>query len=335
VHLLMDTDAPAPVICAWPGNRQWVYSITFDEALSDLHRFAIPILESYGVPGHVEVVVGQLGQVRNLGGSSFDGFQHMGAEELRDLVARGWGVGNHSWSHKAVNAETAAQELGRAKEVLSEACGQPVTVYCAPGSNANMNDGALDGCRRYGYLGAMGITDALNRPDDADLLWLNRTFLHHQGYGPFFSEFDPFRNVQHAQRDRGWIIDYLHCPLEQPVHPNKDCSQAQLRERIETIVTEGGDDVWLTPVEAPVEYRYVRRHTHIEPAGDGERGTYVVSAPGVPEQVRRRTVTLALPRDTRAAEVDGTRAQVYWKAGTALLDVNVSTNRRVRLFGAH
>src|SRR5438132_1415708 len=83
-------------------------------------------------------------------------------------------------------------------------------------------DEALEGCRRYGYLGAMSITDALNRPGDAastdapgqrdpgdpsspstqpdqrgpagpadqsDLLWLNRTFLHHQGYGPFFSQF--------------------------------------------------------------------------------------------------------------------------------------------------
>src|SRR5918912_1435960 len=107
------SEAAAPAVCAWPGDKRWVYSITFDEALSDLHRFAIPILQDYGVPGHVEVVVGQIGQVR--------------------------------------------------------------------------------------YLGAMSITDALNRPDvpaDADPLWLNRTFLHHQGYGPFFSEFDPFRNIQ-------------------------------------------------------------------------------------------------------------------------------------------
>ena len=80
-------------------------------------------------------------------------------------MARGWGVGNHSWSHKAVNAETAALELRQAREVLEAAIGRLVTVYCAPGSNVNMNDGALEGCRQHGYLGAMGITDALNRPD--------------------------------------------------------------------------------------------------------------------------------------------------------------------------
>lgn len=324
-------DDAAPTVCPWPGDRRWVYSITFDEALSDLHRFTVPILEEFGVPGHLEVMVGQMGEVRNLTGSSFHGFKHMGAEELRDMLARGWGVGNHSWSHQAVNAETADLELGRAKEVLEQAIGQPVTVYCAPGSNANMNEGAIAGCRRFGYLGAMGITDALNRPDDGDLLRLNRTFLHTQGYGPFFSEFDPFRNIQHAQRDRGWIIDYLHCPLEVAIHPNKDCSAAQLRERIETVVTEGGDDVWLATVEEPVDYRHTRRHVQLHPAGDGQAATYVIATPGLPTAVRRRTVTLALPAGTRAVAIDGRPAPLYRKVGKPLVDIDLSTERRLRL----
>lgn len=323
----MTTEQGTITICPWLGDKRWAYSITFDEALSDLHRFAVPILEAYGVPGHVEVVVGQLGQVRNVGTSSFNGMRHMGAEELRDLLARGWGVGNHSWSHSMVNAETADLELGRAKEALEEAIGQPVTLYAAPGNNANMNERALEACRRFGYLGAMSITDALNRPEDEDLLWLNRTFLHHQGYGPFFSEFDPFRNLQHARRDRGWIIDYLHCPLERPVHPNKDCSAAQLRARLET-VGEGGDDVWLATVEDPVDYRYTRRHARITAAADGG---YTISAPGLPAQVQRRLVTLALPRGTRAVEVDGRSQPLYRTLAQPRIDVDLSNSRELRL----
>jgi peptidoglycan/xylan/chitin deacetylase (PgdA/CDA1 family) len=317
-----------PTIAPWPGGRRWVYSITFDEALSDLHRFAIPILQSFGVPGHVEVVVGQLGQVRQVGTSSFNGFRHMDAAELRELVSWGWGVGNHSWSHGAVTAANVDLELGQAKEVLEQATGQPVTVYCAPGSNANMNPAALEGCRRFGYLGAMGITDALNRPDDPDLLWLNRTFLHHQGYGPFFSEFDPFRGVQHARREQGWIIDYLHCPLEEPVHPNKDCSAAQLRERIETVVIEGGDEVWLATVEGAMDYRYTRRHARITA---GEDGAFRVVAPDIPPGVRRRTITLALPRGAWGAVVDGEPAPVYWRHGQLYLDLDLASERQVRL----
>ena len=243
----------------------------------------------------------------------------MSGPEMRDMIARGWGVGNHSWSHFAVNAETADIELKKAKEVLSEAIGEPVTIYCSPGDNQNMNDGALAACKRLGYLGAMSITDALNRPDDKDLMWMNRTFLHEQGYGPFFSAFDPFRNIALAKRDQGWIIDYCHCPLEKAVHPNKDCSEAQLRERVETICGEGGRDVWLARVEDAVDYRYVRRHVKIEPAG---KDRYSLSAPGLPEEVRRRVVTFKLPTD--AVEIDGRRIA----ATNRLLNVEIGATAK-------
>jgi peptidoglycan/xylan/chitin deacetylase (PgdA/CDA1 family) len=319
---------PAPEVCPWPGDRAWVYSITFDEALADLHRFVVPILERHGVPGHVEVVVGQIGEVRHVGQSSYNGMRQMGREELRDLLARGWGVGNHSWSHGAVTAETADLEVGRAKAVLEETVGAPVTVYCAPGSNANMNEGALDACRRYGYLGAMGITDALNRPDAADLLWVNRTFLHDQGYPPFFSAFDPYRNLPYARRERGWVIDYLHCPLETAVHPNKDCSAAQLRERIETVVGEGGDDVWLAPVEGPLAYRYLLRQTRVEPH---PAGGFRISAPDLPAAVTPRVVTLALPPGTARATADGAPVPLQRRRGRPLCDVDVSAPRHLTL----
>ncbi len=31
--------------CPWFADKKWAYSITFDEALSDLKLFTIPILE--------------------------------------------------------------------------------------------------------------------------------------------------------------------------------------------------------------------------------------------------------------------------------------------------
>ena len=321
----------APTVAEWFQDKRWVYSITFDEALADLHRFAIPILQAAGVPGHVEVVVGQLGQVRNLPGSSYNGFRHMNAAELRELLAMGWGVGNHSWSHDRVNAANAPLELDRAKAVLEEAIGDPVSIYCSPCNNSNMNPEALAACRRLGYLGAMSATDALNRPGDADLLWLNRTFLHTQGYEPFFNEFDPWRNLQHAQHDRGWLIDYCHCPLEQPVHPNKDCSEAQMRRRIETVCREGGDEVWLARVEDAMDYRYTRRSAAIAPGA--APGEFRVSAPGLPAAVRRRVLTLRLPAGTTGVTVDGTG--VLPRAGRegATIEVDVSRLRALRLRG--
>ena len=322
----MESNHDALQVCPWPGDKSWVYSITFDEALIELHEFTVPILEEYNCPGHLEVVVGHIGVVRQIGQSSYNGFRHMSGPELRDMLDRGWGVGNHSWSHGQVIAETADQEIGEAKQVLEEAVGEPVTLYCAPGSNVNMNDDALLACRRYGYLGAMSLTDDLNRPHADDLLWMNRTFLHERGYEPFNSSFDPFRRIHHAGRDRGWVIDYLHCPLEEVVHPTKDCSQAQLRERIETIVAESGDNVWLAKVDDATDYRYMLKHLQI--ASDGENAARL-STPDLPDAVRRRGVTLSLPASVKEVEVDRRSQETTAKDDRVLFDLDLSQGRRV------
>ncbi|MFC1526949.1 polysaccharide deacetylase family protein [Candidatus Latescibacterota bacterium] len=279
-------------VCNWKHGKRWVYSITYDEALVDLHRFAIPVHEELGIPGHVEVVVGQLGEVRQLGSSSFNGMRHMNGGELQDLLGCGWGVGNHSWSHEVITPETVDRELRRGREVLEEAIQAPVDLYCSPGDNTNMADHVLAAARELGYLGAMSLTDALNRPGD-ELFWLNRTALHDHYYGPFFSEYDPYRNLRHAREESGWIIDYCHCPLEEAIHPNKDCSADQLRMRFETVLSEGGDEVWCAVPEEALYYHLCRRHLRIEVLENSEdRRRYALSYEGLSPRVRMREVTL-------------------------------------------
>ncbi len=278
-------------VCDWKYGKQWVYSITYDEGLVDLHRFAIPMHEEYGIPGHIEVVAGQLGQVRQVGQSSYNGMRHMNGEEMRDLLQRGWGVGNHSWSHEVIEEAMLDRELRQAREVIEEAIQAPVHLYCSPGNNINMSDYVLAAARQLGYLGAMSLTDALNRPGD-ELFWINRTALHEQFYEPFYSEYDPFRNIRHAQEDNGWIIDYCHCPIEEAIHPNKDCSQAQLRRRFETILQEGGDAVWCAVPEEVVFYHLCRRHLRIETAADSAtEKRYRLSFDGLSERVERKELT--------------------------------------------
>ena len=285
-------------ICPWKYGKRWVYSITYDEALADLHRFAIPMHEEYRIPGHVEVVVGQIGEIRHIGNSSFNGYRHMNGAELRDLLARGWGVGNHSWSHEVITPEMVDREIGEAKAVLEEALGEPIIFYCSPGDNTNMADHVLAACRRNGYLGAMSLTDALNLPVD-ELFWVNRTALHDHYYPPFYSAYDPYRNIRQAQAMQGWIIDYCHCPLETAVHPNKDCSESQLRQRLETVLSEGGDAVWYAVPEEVLSYHLMRRHARIEEVGGGESEatnalSYRITLPEIPEQVPYRSLTLEI-----------------------------------------
>ena len=276
-------------ICPWKYDKQWVYSITYDEALVELNHFAIPYHEQFCIPGHVEVVAGHIGKVRQIGQSSYNGFRHMDGHELKDLVARGWGVGNHSWSHETITPETVEQEIGQAKAVIEKAIDGPIILFCSPGDNTNMSDHVLEACRHYGYLGAMSLTDALNLPQD-ELFWINRTALHDQLYGPFFSAYDPYRNIRFAKERQGWIIDYCHCPMEEAVHRNKDCTQEQLRQRFDAILEER-DRVWCAVPEEVLSYHLTRRHARIEQRGLGQ---YRVHLGNLPSAVPYRDLTFHL-----------------------------------------
>jgi hypothetical protein len=77
------------------------------------------------------------------------------------------------------------------------------------------------------------------------------------------------------------------------VHRNKDCSEAQLRRRFETILSEGGDEVWCAVPEEVVFYHLTRRHTRIETLTDTpQEKRYRLRLNGLSERVTCRTLTL-------------------------------------------
>lgn len=318
-------------VATWKYGKDWVYSVTYDEALSELAQFVIPAHEELGIPGHVEVVAGHIGTVRQIGQSSYNGFHHMSAEELRGLIARGWGVGCHSWSHEGVMADP-ERELLRARETLTEAIGKPVTIYCSPGDNSNLTEDIQAKLPGYGYLAGMSITDDINRPDTEDLLWINRSPLHERYGGVFDSRYDAYHRIRQAQEEHGWIVDYLHCPLEQAVHECKDCSAAHHRQRLEAVVGEGGDRCWYANPDDVVDYRYMRRGAGIEKQAEG---AYLVRL-DVPEHVQCRELTFELgthltPEAVDVA-VDGARALTSpGPAGRLIFTARVCNGSEIRM----
>ena len=273
-------------IATWKHGKDWVYSITYDEALADLARFVIPAHQELGIPGHVEVVAGHIGAIRQLGESSFNGMRHMNAEELRGLIEMGWGVGCHSWSHGMV-MDDPDRELRQARETIEDAIGRPVTVYTSPGTNDNLTPEVQEKLREYGYLAGLSITDDINYPDADDLLWVNRIPIHERYWGVFDSAFDAHKRIRQAQDAHGWIVDYCHCPLEEAVHDYKDCAAAHHRERLEAIISEGGDRCWYANPDEVVDYRYMRRHARLE-VGDGR---FTIRLESLPDRVQCRELT--------------------------------------------
>ena len=50
----------------WKNGKRWVYSVTYDEGCADLLRHVVPLHRTYGIPGHVALVAGQVGVFRHL-----------------------------------------------------------------------------------------------------------------------------------------------------------------------------------------------------------------------------------------------------------------------------
>lgn len=276
--------------CTWKHGKRWAYTVTYDEAMSELFDHVVPLHEELGIPGHLEVVVGHMGKVRAIGNSSYNGYHHMPPAQLRQLIDCGWGVGNHSWTHGVVE-ENIDLEIYQAKRVLEEAIGRRVTSYCAPGSNDNMTPMITAALQDAGYLCAMSVTDDIN-PPDGDLWFLNRASNLHRAWTPLFSAFDPHHRLQQARNKQGWVIDYCHCPAPQIPHESKDVYIDEHRARLEAVLATGGDEVWPATAEEIVDYILCRRQTRIEPVKQDD-GTPAVrlSLIDLPAPVMSRQVT--------------------------------------------
>lgn len=276
--------------CTWKHGKRWAYTVTYDEAMSELFDHVVPLHEELGLPGHLEVVVGHIGKVRAIGNSSYNGYHHMGPDKLRQLIDMGWGVGNHSWTHGVVE-ENIDLEIRQAKVVLEEAIGRRVTVYCAPGSNDNITPAITAALQAHGYLCCMSVTDDINRPD-GDIWFLNRASNLHRAWTPLFSAFDPHHRLAQARAAWGWVIDYCHCPAPTIPHESKDVYIDEHRARLETVLNTGGNEVWTATAEEIVDYMECRRHTQITPTSSGsDQEAVQLALVDLPAPVGSRQVT--------------------------------------------
>ena len=275
----------------WKYAKRWVYSITYDEALYELHQYAIPNHEEFGIPGHLEVVSCAIGEERQIGASSYNGFHHMSGPQLREMIRYGWGVGCHSWDHTSVMANPELQLL-KARLVLEDAIGRGVTVYVAPGDNSNMVPPIPEKAKEYGYLAAMGLADQLNFSDSdvEDLFILQRPPLHEKMTTLYDRIFDPFNRISQAKKQEAWLMDYLHCPMPTAVHDYKDVNAAHHRERLQTVAEEGKYDCWFANPDDVVDYRYMRRHTAVT---EDETG-WTIHQTDLPQRVMNRELTFLL-----------------------------------------
>ena len=99
-------------------------AITFDDGNRSDVEIALPALRERRLKGTFFVVAERIGDPR-----------YLGADDLRELVAAGMGVGSHGLEHRSwrtLDDELLKTHLERARSMLEETTGSPVTEASCP-----------------------------------------------------------------------------------------------------------------------------------------------------------------------------------------------------------
>jgi hypothetical protein len=305
-------------ICRWKHGYTFAYSITYDEGFVDLIDHALPVHQEYGIPGHLVMVAGQLGEIRDVPSSTYHGvYRHLSAEQLCDLLQEGWSIGDHSMTHGDLNVNTYV-EVVESKKVLKEAIGRSVTLFHLPGGDFTFASAARY-LEQAGFLGVFFIDDRVNSYDP-DLFALSRTGLYvEEGqpdyalFDPFPRVYDPYHRLHEALDTGGWIVDMTHLVAPKPIAPWKDTTPEILDARFDCLRRVGNGREWAAEPEEIVDYILLRRAASIqEVQTESASIAFLLRLGSVPAAVRCRdisvTVKLNMAIPLPAVLVDGKEA---------------------------
>ena len=129
-------------------------AITFDDAYTSVHTYAIPLLNELSWPCTIFVVTSEVG-----GSNAWDAHAPraplMDADTLRSLAAAGHEIGSHSRTHRRIRglADAAAHdELSASRAALEAIVRVPVESFAFPYGSHDRR--ALDHVRDAGYNSA-------------------------------------------------------------------------------------------------------------------------------------------------------------------------------------
>ncbi len=261
-------------ICRWRNDAPFAYSMTYDEGTVDALANALPIHEAFGIPGHVDVVAGQLGRPRDCFGSTINGYVHMSADELKVLLARGWGVGNHSWSHYMFPCQPGLdlyREVVWSKYRLEDAIEHPVRIFTIP--NDVFNYLPVIGLVKDHYLACADIEGGPNR-EGFDLYRIGN-FLVAAGEispRPGWPEALKTENLHREFLHGAWLYETSHLVMHNVPQAHKCLTPEALTRRFERLREISGGRFWAATPDDVIDYELMRRKLRICNARPGNGG---------------------------------------------------------------
>ena len=253
-------------ICNWKYDSIFAYSMTYDEGTVDVIANALPIHEKYGIPGHVDVVAGQLGQRRHAFCSSLNGYFHMGADELKFLLSKGWGVGNHSWSHYVYPCQPGLdlyREVVWSKYRLEDIINYPVRIFTIPNDSYNYEP-VINMVKQH-YLACTNIEGAPNRCD-FDFYNIGN-FILGSGKIPERAGWPKELYTENISLDflcGSWLYETTHLIMWNVPQDHKCVTPEYMERRFQKLIDISGGRLWAAKPDDVIDYVLLKRNISVD-----------------------------------------------------------------------
>lgn len=121
--------------------------ITFDDGNRNIYENAFPIMQEYGYPGVFYIVANRLHSGTNIAQ----------VPELKEMVAAGWEIGSHSYTHTDLTLDHSIvqYEIQQSKLDIEDALGIKVLTFAYP--FGTIDPYLAQKVNDYGYRAGMGL----------------------------------------------------------------------------------------------------------------------------------------------------------------------------------
>ena len=240
--------------------------MTYDEGTVDALANAFPVHEKYKIPGHIDIVSGQIGKKRDCFGSTLNGYMHMSVEELKYLLSNGWGIGNHSWSHYVYPCQPGLdlyREVVWSKYILEDMINYPVRIFTIP--NDTYNYEPVINLVKEHYIACAGIESGPNR-EDIDLFNIkNNMVTAGNKDGEYHWPLELLNtNLNMRFLHDCWLYETSHLVMWNVPQDYKCTTPEHLTKRFEKLIELSEGRLWAAKPDDVIDYILLRKNLSID-----------------------------------------------------------------------
>jgi hypothetical protein len=283
--------APKASVAPLKYGKRWAYTIEIDDSPRFVHEFGAELFarvhytdapagtkggKAYPVVGSVALWTMMIGA-----NSTF-----LEEEDIRGLVARGWGMANHSYTHRGrtygnppepLTLEEMRWELYWSQTVIASILGGRAPSHFVYPNGYTAYKEAVQEAGLYSGSLVSGNGGRNLMKESGDLFLIPRNYLD-EGSWVNSGKSDPMWGFEKDPAEGDLVIDFTHGIT--PDSPNFERWVNRLEGIAKKYGKDGDSSFWSAPTQDIIHYRAAAKRAEVEVAAGALRVTLPEDAPG-------------------------------------------------------